>query len=412
MRRSRRRARRGLCPGRWRDRSRAAVRGRSATRPRSASTRPRTSRRSATAARSRPRATRSPSACAGCASTAGAASTRSRSQGGRNSRLDELQAAVLRRRLAALDAGNAARRSIVRRYAEALPPGTGRVRCAGRRRRLRRRTSPCSPRSSATRRTALDRAGIATDVHYPDPRPPPARVARRRTPDVRLPAHEHAGERRADAAVLPRADRRRDRPRLRGARGSLRPAAGQCRPCQPTRRHLLRRRSRSTRTSRRSGAARLAPRPSWPPSSTRRSRSSSSSTARPTARSSCCGDCLPRRGASGSQLDRRSRATTARSAAIRAGLRRGAAATTWRPWPPTCRSPPSSCATSSPRSRAASTTWPVGACARRAAIPLPRCCCRASFWSLYRRWFTGRSRAAGWTSSAARAQVADRAPQA
>src|SRR5207302_441828 len=41
---------------------------------------------------------------------------------GRNSRLDELQAAVLRRKLPLLDGWNARRRQIVERYCHALPP--------------------------------------------------------------------------------------------------------------------------------------------------------------------------------------------------------------------------------------------------------------------------------------------------
>jgi dTDP-3-amino-2,3,6-trideoxy-4-keto-D-glucose/dTDP-3-amino-3,4,6-trideoxy-alpha-D-glucose/dTDP-2,6-dideoxy-D-kanosamine transaminase len=86
--------------------------------------------------------------------------------GGWNSRLDEFQAAVLRIRLPHLDAWNARRREIVRRYAEVLAPEAGRfvahdgedyvahlaVVLAEHRERLR---------------ASLDRAGIGTDVHYP-----------------------------------------------------------------------------------------------------------------------------------------------------------------------------------------------------------------------------------------------------
>jgi dTDP-4-amino-4,6-dideoxygalactose transaminase len=86
--------------------------------------------------------------------------------GGRNSRLDELQAAVLREKLPHLDRQNAQRRAIARRYCEAfaalpvrLPACAGEdfvahlyVVRTGRRDALRERLLEC---------------GVATDVHYP-----------------------------------------------------------------------------------------------------------------------------------------------------------------------------------------------------------------------------------------------------
>jgi dTDP-4-amino-4,6-dideoxygalactose transaminase len=112
--------------------------------------------------------------------------------GGRNSRLDELQAAVLRLRLGRLDEWNARRRGIVRRYAGVLAPEVGRfvardgedyvahlaVVLAENRERLR---------------ASLEEAGIGTDVHYPtaDHRQP---AWRGEYGDVRLPVTEHAVE--------------------------------------------------------------------------------------------------------------------------------------------------------------------------------------------------------------------------
>jgi len=87
--------------------------------------------------------------------------------GGRNSRLDEIQAAVLRAQLPYLDGWNARRRAIARIYGEALA-GTGLVLPGG----DRDYVAHLYVIRSAGReriRTTLAAAGIATDVHYPVP---------------------------------------------------------------------------------------------------------------------------------------------------------------------------------------------------------------------------------------------------
>lgn len=89
------------------------------------------------------------------------------SAGGRNSRLDEVQAAVLRVRLPGVDARNARRREIITRYAHAgsrtlrvLPAdGTGHVGHLA--------VVMCDDRSGA--QGALKEAGVSSDVHYPVP---------------------------------------------------------------------------------------------------------------------------------------------------------------------------------------------------------------------------------------------------
>ncbi|MGI8677503.1 MAG: DegT/DnrJ/EryC1/StrS family aminotransferase [Jatrophihabitans sp.] len=88
--------------------------------------------------------------------------------GGRNSRLDEMQAAVLRRRLPATAAHNATRRSIVARYRDAL---------AGSRRLVlnaldESHSAHLAVLSTPTRsadRAHLANADIGTDIHYPIP---------------------------------------------------------------------------------------------------------------------------------------------------------------------------------------------------------------------------------------------------
>jgi dTDP-3-amino-2,3,6-trideoxy-4-keto-D-glucose/dTDP-3-amino-3,4,6-trideoxy-alpha-D-glucose/dTDP-2,6-dideoxy-D-kanosamine transaminase len=109
---------------------------------------------------------------------------------GRNSRLDEIQAAVLQLKLNHLDAWNERRRSIVRRYRQAaeggviIPDATGMDHVA----------HLCVARSSArdALRTHLADDGIATDVHYPVPdhRQPALRSVV--PPDLSLPATEKA----------------------------------------------------------------------------------------------------------------------------------------------------------------------------------------------------------------------------
>lgn len=100
--------------------------------------------------------------------------------GGRNSRLDELQAAVLRTRLVRLDAGNARRREIIGHYAarasdrlHVLPAdGPGHV----------GHLAVLTTEHRDALREHLTALGIGHDVHYP-------------TPDHRQPAFaaEHAG---------------------------------------------------------------------------------------------------------------------------------------------------------------------------------------------------------------------------
>ena len=223
-------------------------------------------------------ATSSPSACAGCASTAGRRKYRGASPAGRNSRLDELQAAILRTRLAQLDAANERRRAIVARYAEALAP---RTRTASSR-ATPRTTSPSRGRVVEERervRAALRGAEIGTDVHYPiaDHRQPALGATTIRT--CRLPVTEHATEHVLTLPCFPGAAddeiERSARRCLRGARSrhdagrndALYSVVVPVYKNEPT-----------------LPAARRAPRRARARARRRRSRSCSSSTARPTAR--------------------------------------------------------------------------------------------------------------------------------
>jgi aminotransferase EvaB len=111
---------------------------------------------------------------------------------GRNSRLDELQAAVLRIRLGHLDHWNARRRQIVARYANALPAGAGRfVASTGEDYVAHLAVAVFEDREQA--RAQFAAAGVGTDVHYP--------IGDHRQPawcdeygGVRLPITEHAVE--------------------------------------------------------------------------------------------------------------------------------------------------------------------------------------------------------------------------
>jgi dTDP-4-amino-4,6-dideoxygalactose transaminase len=112
--------------------------------------------------------------------------------GGRNSRLDELQAAVLRVRLRMLDEENERRREIVLRYTAALPSAAGRF-VASDGEDYVAHLAVVLAKDRELVRAALEAADIATDVHYP--------VADHRQPawsgdyeGVKLPVTEHAVE--------------------------------------------------------------------------------------------------------------------------------------------------------------------------------------------------------------------------
>ncbi|MHA6513095.1 DegT/DnrJ/EryC1/StrS family aminotransferase [Tessaracoccus sp. Z1128] len=99
--------------------------------------------------------------------------------GGRNSRLDELQAAILDFRLGLLDEGNRRRRSIIARYAAAAPAAIE-VLPADDESHAAHLAVVVSPDAAALR-SHLDRHGVDTDVHYP-------------TPDHRQPAWRHLSD--------------------------------------------------------------------------------------------------------------------------------------------------------------------------------------------------------------------------
>lgn len=84
--------------------------------------------------------------------------------GGRNSRMDEVQAAILRTLLPRLDAHNAMRRSIVARYKAAAPAGVRFV--EGGEGAVAHLAVLLSPQRDRLREH-LAAAGIATDIHYP-----------------------------------------------------------------------------------------------------------------------------------------------------------------------------------------------------------------------------------------------------
>jgi dTDP-4-amino-4,6-dideoxygalactose transaminase len=88
---------------------------------------------------------------------------------GVNSRLDEVQAAILRVKLTALDAGNARRRAIAAAYDAALAGGpiAPPVRRAGAEHVFHQYVLRCEDRGAV--QAALKAQGIGTGVHYPVP---------------------------------------------------------------------------------------------------------------------------------------------------------------------------------------------------------------------------------------------------
>jgi aminotransferase EvaB len=112
---------------------------------------------------------------------------------GMNSRMDELQAAVLRVKLPGLDAGNVRRRAIHARYEEAAPAAVRIVNTATGPRAdayIGHLAVAVADDRDAVRARLLD-AGVKTDVHYPIPdHRQPLLVAE--GPQPSLPATEHA----------------------------------------------------------------------------------------------------------------------------------------------------------------------------------------------------------------------------
>jgi aminotransferase EvaB len=113
--------------------------------------------------------------------------------GGRNSRLDELQAAFLRVRLPHVDTWNASRREVIERYVDAAGSGSVRVLpAAGAEHVAHLAVAVADDRERV--RGRLAEAGIGTDVHYPVP-------DHRQAPfgaelgDVHLPVTERTAER-------------------------------------------------------------------------------------------------------------------------------------------------------------------------------------------------------------------------
>ncbi|MCW2539774.1 MAG: dTDP-4-amino-4,6-dideoxygalactose transaminase [Frankiales bacterium] len=111
---------------------------------------------------------------------------------GRNSRLDELQAAVLRTRIPRLDADNERRRGIHDQYSRAVKDGPLRM--------VHQSDSSfvshlavvlATDRTAA--RSALHQAGVRTDVHYPTP-DHRQKISSDRLSALRLPVTEWAAE--------------------------------------------------------------------------------------------------------------------------------------------------------------------------------------------------------------------------
>lgn len=110
---------------------------------------------------------------------------------GRNSRMDEMQAAILRVKLPYLDAWNDRRRQIHSRYEEAVSGSTRLVNSSS-----ESFTAHLAVLTSADRisdRESFKRAGIGTDVHYPIP-DSMQEFPTNRPPSVSLPVTESAAQ--------------------------------------------------------------------------------------------------------------------------------------------------------------------------------------------------------------------------
>jgi len=120
--------------------------------------------------------------------------------GGRNSRLDELQAAVLRRRLPRLDAWNARRREIITAYADRASARVQVLPADGPGHAGHLAVVLCEDRDEL--REHLTRLSIRTDVHYPIPdHRQPAFIAEHGP--LELPETEWAAERTLSVPVFP-----------------------------------------------------------------------------------------------------------------------------------------------------------------------------------------------------------------
>lgn len=124
---------------------------------------------------------------------------RAETAGGINSRLDELQAAVLRVKLPHLDAWNQRRRDIHRRYEEAVGPGGRLVNTAGESYVGHLAVLDCDDRAHA--QSLLAEHAVAWDIHYPIPDHRQPLVAD--LPQPSLPATERAAERILSVPLFP-----------------------------------------------------------------------------------------------------------------------------------------------------------------------------------------------------------------
>jgi dTDP-4-amino-4,6-dideoxygalactose transaminase len=110
---------------------------------------------------------------------------------GRNSRMDELQAAILRVKLPHLDAWNERRRQIHSRYEAAVPRRLRFVNSSSE--SFTAHLAVATSDDRAADREALKKAGIGTDVHYPIPDNKQDFASDRPAP-VSLPVTEHAAQ--------------------------------------------------------------------------------------------------------------------------------------------------------------------------------------------------------------------------